>query len=164
MEIKNRIIILEGFPFALMVIINKKKKILVCPVDVVDIPTIQKWSWCLSYDKTRVAGRDYVLNAKVKKKGMLLHRYLMDPPNHMVVDHINGIPFDNRRINLRIITRDQDRYNRHSVKGCSFHKRDLKWQAYITTNKKRACLGYFDTEKEAHQAYLDAKKIYHIIP
>ncbi len=24
-------------------------------------------------------------------------------------------------------------------------------------------IGYFDTEEEAHQAYLDAKKIYHIV-
>ena len=35
--------------------------------------------------------------------------------------------------------------------------------ARINQDNKARCLGYFTTKEEAHQAYLDAKKIYHKI-
>ena len=43
-------------------------------------------------------------------------------------------------------------------KGVSWHKRDQKWQAYITINKKRKYLGYFNNEKEAAKIYNAAAK------
>ena len=39
-----------------------------------------------------------------------------------------------------------------------------KWRASIRINTKPIHIGYFDTEEEAHQAYLQAKEKYHIIP
>lgn len=38
----------------------------------------------------------------------LLHRTIMDAPKDLVVDHINFIKTDNRRVNLRNITRSEN--------------------------------------------------------
>ena len=47
-----------------------------------------------------------------------LHRAIMGLPSFpLVVDHINGIPNDNRRENLRICTSSQNAMNRRNYKG-----------------------------------------------
>ena len=76
------------------------------------------------------------------------------------VDHINGDGLDNRRCNLRLVTKQQNRWNQAtSKKGTSKYKgvswdttRD-KWQAGITINGKRFALERFDNEVEAAKAY-----------
>ena len=77
------------------------------------------------------------------------------------IDHINGDKSDNRIINLRGVTQNENQQNRKTSKG--YYKRYNKWTSRITFDKKVVYLGHFDTELEARQAYLDAKKIYHII-
>lgn len=79
------------------------------------------------------------------------------------LDHINGVKDDNRLCNLRSVTLQQNQWNRHNSKGYSWNKLKNKWQSHITFNWKRYHLGYFNTEEEARQAYLNAKEIYHTI-
>ena len=79
-----------------------------------------------------------------------------------IIDHKNRIQTDNRVENLQIVDNQKNAFNR-SAKGCCFHKRIKKWIAQITVNGNTIHLGYFDTEEEAHQAYLNAKLIHHII-
>jgi hypothetical protein len=43
---------------------------------------------------------------------LLMHRLIMDPPKGMEIDHINGNGLDNRRANMRIVTRQQNLQNR----------------------------------------------------
>jgi hypothetical protein len=45
------------------------------------------------------------------------------------------------------------------TKGYTWHKGHQKWVAKIGFNKKTIHLGYFDTEENAHAAYLAAKAI-----
>lgn len=66
------------------------------------------------------------------------------------VDHINGNRGDNTIKNLREVTRLQNSKNQKiSIKntsghiGVSWNKRDKRWTAYITVNKKRKALGNF---------------------
>ena len=79
------------------------------------------------------------------------------------IDHINGIRNDNRIENLRVVTKKQNSYNMTKSKGCYWREDRKKWRATICIDRKYIHLGYFDKEEEARQAYLDAKKIYHII-
>jgi len=86
----------------------------------------------------------------------------IDDPTQ-TVDHINRDRLDNRVDNLRIVTLHQQKFNKGEPKGCTWHKRANKWQSTIQLNGKCIYLGLFNTEAEAHQAYLEAKAEYHII-
>ena len=79
------------------------------------------------------------------------------------IDHINGMRDDNRINNLREVTHQQNQYNQKNPKGCYLDKKTNKFQSKINFDGNEIYLGYFNTEQEARQAYLDAKKIYHII-
>jgi hypothetical protein len=85
---------------------------------------------------------------------------ILDYPK-FVIDHINGDKTDNRISNLRKVTQSQNQWNIHKdVKGYS--QVGNKYVSRIRVNGKNIKLGRFDTEKEATQAYLDAKEKYHI--
>ena len=79
------------------------------------------------------------------------------------IDHINGVRTDNRISNLRVVTRQQNQWNRKTAKGYSWFKALNKWRADICINSKLIYLGLFNTEQEARNAYLAAKEIYHKI-
>ena len=78
-------------------------------------------------------------------------------------DHINHSTLDNRILNLRIVTSQQNHFNRKNPKGYYWHKTNQKYLAQIKINNKKVYLGYFHTAEEAHNAYLEAKEHYHKI-
>ena len=77
------------------------------------------------------------------------------------IDHIDHNKINNNVENLRLVSNQQNQFNRSNVKGYYYDKRRNKFYAKITLNK-RINLGGFDTEEEAHNAYLEAKEKYHI--
>lgn len=99
-------------------------------------------------------------NKSITIKGQQLAWYLEYNEVPIVIDHINRISTDNRLSNLRNITQQKNNFNKNP-KG--YFKSYGKFRAVIRLNNKNIHLGSFKTEEEAHQAYLDAKKIYHII-
>lgn len=96
----------------------------------------------------------------IKVAGHQLAFYLATGEIPNIIDHINRIKKDNRLVNLRNVTKQENNFN-SDAKGYYWNKRDKKWLAKITTNGKTIHLGIYDNEDEAHQAYLKAKKIYH---
>ena len=104
------------------------------------------------------------LRVFIEGKGHLTHRlawYLMYGkfPKYFI-DHKNGIPTDNRLSNLREATAHQNSQN-CKARGTSFNKKGKKWEARLSLNSKDLFLGYFNTEEEAHQAYIKGKRKYH---
>jgi hypothetical protein len=79
-----------------------------------------------------------------------------------MLDHINRDKTDNRICNLRITDSIMNGQNQNA-KGYSWHKKTNKWFSKIVVNKEIFNLGYFNTEEEARNAYLQAKEKYHII-
>ena len=79
-----------------------------------------------------------------------------------VIDHKDTNQSNNEYSNLRRITIQQNAFNTNA-RGTRFHKSLKKWQAQIKLNGKEIHLGLFVLEEDAHQAYLAAKLIYHII-
>jgi hypothetical protein len=77
------------------------------------------------------------------------------------IDHINGITDDNRFENLREVTHRENCQNRRKHRegrlfGTYFSKRFEKWHSRIQIEGKRKHLGLFETEQEAHEAYIKA--------
>jgi len=79
-----------------------------------------------------------------------------------LIDHKNRIKTDNKILNLRSITKQQNAFNT-DFKGTCFDKRNLKYSASIMINGKNKFLGYFKTEAEANEAYKEGKNKYHLI-
>ena len=77
------------------------------------------------------------------------------------IDHINGVRDDNRIVNLRAVTKNENQWNRLTAKGYYWNKKAQKWKSQIQLNNKVIYLGLFNTEQEARNAYLAAKEIYH---
>ena len=78
------------------------------------------------------------------------------------MDHINGDKTNNRIDNLRSVTFSENQWN-NRASGVTWVERLQKWLAQIGVNGKIMSLGCFTLEADARQAYLDAKKIYHVI-
>lgn len=85
------------------------------------------------------------------------------------IDHINGCRADNRIANLRDVSPQVNQQNRRSAKnssvsgriGITYHKRLGKWQAQIMTPSGYNYLGVFDSDEDAFNAYLEAKRKLH---
>jgi hypothetical protein len=118
-----------------------------------------------------INGKGY-LQIKINYKVYQLHRlawlYMTGKNPKQIIDHINGISADNRFCNLREATRSQNnmntqRYknNNSGYKGVCFYAPTKKFAAYIAWNKQRKNIGYFNTAKEASEAYKAYAKILH---
>ena len=138
-------------------------------VDPEDYERLNKHKWHVVWgSKTYYAVRN--LRIGKKRIAIKMHREIIDPPEPLVVDHINHKGFDNRRANLRPATRAQNAMNKSiaatssgssKYRGVTWHKNIKKWQAHIGVNYKQIIIGYFDDEIEAAKAYDKAAKIHH---
>ena len=79
-----------------------------------------------------------------------------------IIDHIDRNPLNNNIENLRVVTNQENLWNR-DCKGYCFDKAKGKYHAQICVNYKKKYLGYFENEDDARTAYLNAKAIHHNI-
>lgn len=145
--------IIEYDDYAEVILYNKNyEEIARAIIDLNDVNSVKQYKWCLHHG--------YVLNNKVGR----LHRFLMDPPGDMVVDHINHNKLDNRRENLRICTHQENDWNKplkstnsSGIIGVCWDKSRNKWLAQICINGKIIYLGHFTTKEEAAEVRKQAE-------
>lgn len=99
------------------------------------------------------------------RKIIFMHRYLMDCPASLEVDHKDLNKLNNQRSNLRICTRRENSVN---IKGWGKSiflgvevRKSGSFHAKIRVFGKRIYLGAFKEEEAAARAYDEAAKIYH---
>lgn len=78
-----------------------------------------------------------------------LHRLVVDAPEGMVVDHLNGNKLDNRASNLRVCTQAENARNRKGTVGICFDKSRSKWMVKY----RNQFYGRYDTKEEAKRVY-----------
>lgn len=126
-------------------------------VDELDYPMLCRFKWHSH------AGYAYTGSRRViegRKPPAAMHRMILEVPDGMFVDHINGIPHDNRRENLRVVEHQENMFNMachkdstSTFKGVYWDKARSKWGATICKDGKRKGIGRYDSEVEAALAY-----------
>ena len=143
-------------------LINKAGVTYTVLYDEQDHPLISKNSWCVSFMRS---GKPRV-ESRINQKLVRLHRLIAGAvEKDQKADHINGNTLDNRRQNLRLVTREQNMQNLHGankknstgVRGVC--KRERRYIARATLNRKRIYVGSFSNLKDAENAikYIDLK-------
>lgn len=125
-----------------------------------DLPLLAKYRWSMTRGKSGdVYARAYIGGGRGAAQYARMHRFILEAPDGMDVDHINRNTLDNRRVNLRVVTRSQNlhntdapRHNKSGRKGVCWYPKYEKWRAFITINKRQTTLGYFDTIEDASAA------------
>jgi hypothetical protein len=116
------------------------------------------------YTKVQIEGRTFLAHR------LLYAMYHGVDPGSFEVDHVDLDRTDNRASNLRLASRAQNSQNvpcsRRGLKGAyrntsATSKESKPWVSTITASGVRTFLGMFDTEEEAHQAYVKASAIRH---
>lgn len=89
-------------------------------------------------------------------RSVLFHNLIIPNSNDVFCDHINGNRLDNRRENLRAVSRKQNSINKGTYsnntsghKGVSFNITNGKWQAYISKDCTDIYLGVFSNIEDA---------------
>ena len=121
-------------------------------VDAADYEWLSQWSW-------RLHG-GYAVRHEKGNKRIFMHRQIMQAPEGMVVDHMDGNQRNNCRTNLRVCTpaenaRNKGRQDRASsqFKGVSWQAATGKWCAVIRFEGRHPRRALFDDEVEAARAY-----------
>lgn len=141
--------VIDCIDHAELVLYNKQnEEVARAIIDLEYVDVVKDYQWHLS-------AYGYVISKKAGK----LHRFIMNCPDDMVIDHINRNPLDNRRENLRICTQQQNVMNKSiqsnntsGIPGVCWNKNKNKWHARITVNGKTKSLGYHTTLEEAAEA------------
>mgnify|MGYP003290558500 CR=1 FL=1 len=148
----NEIVIYDDYAEIVLYDINNEE----CArtmIDLDDVDKVKDIKWCVA--------NGYVRNSKKPGVGML-HRFLMNCPDNMVVDHWNHNTLDNRKSNLRICTSQENVHNQSIRDNPSGYKgvyiTNNEYRAQICTDNNRMHIGVFQTAEMAAMAY-DLKAI-----
>lgn len=148
--------IIEHDDYAEIILYNKQcEEIARTLIDLDDVKKCKQYKWVFKNDSGYVSNINFV---------GYIHRFIMDCPNDLVVDHINGNKLDNRKSNLRICTQEQNHLNHKNYAtnnsgypGVGWYKKANKWRARIQIQGNEIHLGLFESLDDAIQARQQAE-------
>jgi len=129
-------------------------------VDVEDFERLNQYNWhwtCYGYACRKVPKKF----RKGDERHAYMHKELCPVPDGMVVDHINRNKLDNRKVNLRPATKQQNAWNgtfkRRTGKprygGIYWDKALKKWRVRLDIDGRTESFGCYSDELEAAMAY-----------
>lgn len=133
---------------------NDKEKIMLC--DLEDWETLKDYYWRENIDGYAVAIHNY--------ETIRFHREVLGLKDSQIqVDHINGNKLDNRKINIRPCSNQENSFNKYEnsnnssgYKGVYFDKTRNKWRGSIQHNGKSIKSSKrYDTPEDAYQWYVE---------
>jgi len=136
----------------------------IASLDEEDLCKIDKYRWHLHKSSNTNYAAAGSITPEGKKVTLMLHRLIMNAPDNLDVDHIDGNGLNNTKTNLRLATRSQNNMNRvgksktSPYKGVCWDKSKQRYMAQIAINNSNKYIGRFTTAIEAALAY-DKKAI-----
>lgn len=125
-------------------------------VDDEDFEYVNQFKWQYHYKGYAVS----TFGKSPNRKNVKMHRLIINAPDHLQVDHINGNKLDNRKSNLRLCTNSENQRNTgkkstntSGYKGVSWKKGNSKFAAQIQVEGKNKHIGYFHNPVDAAKAY-----------
>ena len=122
--------------------------------DIEDYDKIKDINWNVDAKNGRVHGN----TSNKEKRNVSMHKIITGTSSDVIIDHKNGKPYDNRKENLRVATKQENCRNRRAssnnklgVKGVSKTKSG-KYHASIWDGEKSIYLGLYKTLEEAKEA------------
>lgn len=130
-------------------------------VDDEDFENVNKYKWFVGNH-----GRPWTVIKRISRSKQInaqMHRYILNPPVKVQVDHKNCNPFDNQRHNLRLATHQQNQFNRpprnkSGRKGVTWSKAASKWLVQIQKDYVYEYLGIYTDLDEAARVYEERAK------
>jgi hypothetical protein len=118
---------------------------------------LSQWRWRCK----RVKNTSYACRNLHGGRTLFMHRVIMDAPPGLDVDHINHNGLDNRRSNLRIVTRSENLWNKHperTTDGLYWDRCYNQWRVRIDHFGRRVEVGFYDDRDLAKSArqYMEA--------
>ena len=126
-------------------------------VDDEDFDYLNQWKWYALWSPN--TNSFYAVRAEYSTgKKLRIHRIIMNVTDpKLQVDHVFHDTLDNRKCNLRVVTKRQNLQNRKGgssiYPGVTFMKNQDKWISRIVINKKIKYLGLFINEIDAYILY-----------
>lgn len=143
-------LIINKDKYSELIITTTKKVKFVVLIDTEDVEKIQPYKWYMQ--------KNYVA-CKKNNKNMYLHRFLINAPKELQVDHKNRNTLDNRKSNLRLCTQEENLRNKivqkaqdkkSNISGQKYiYKSGDKWKVSITYGNKQIHIGTYITILEA---------------
>jgi hypothetical protein len=135
-------------------------------VDAEDAERVNTLTWHFSMSGSGGYARAYVRGSGRENRRLIrLHRFVLDLPDGVRVDHENGDRLDCRKSNLRPATHAQNNLNRPGVSGGTSQYKGVhkptgrnRWVARIKKDGRHYDIGTFGDEVSAARAY-DAKAL-----
>ena len=157
---------------------NKKGEHYICLIDVDDFDKLDQfgYKWHLLWSRTtksyyaKATKYNGIINGKPSYETVLMHRFLMDCPNDMTVDHLNYDTLDNRKSNMRVVTLDKNNKNRQNkanrnsktgVRNVSYSKLEDKFVVQFQIEGKNTRMALFDTLEDAKRYADDNRHKYY---
>ena len=133
--------------------------------DIEDYDKIKIYNWYFEKE------RGYIVTEKrinKKRTTIRLHRLITGlEDKDLFIDHINHNKYDNRKINLRIVTKSQNSQNRKiqsnnttGYPGVYWDNDREKWTSYIKKDGNSKRIGRYKTFEEAVAARKEAENNY----
>jgi hypothetical protein len=127
-------------------------------IDDIDFERVNQHKWHAFYHKDTKSY--YACHTPNYASPIYMHRFILKAKKGKTLDHINHNTLDNRRKNLRPVTRTQNNLNCRKLrnasstyKGVCWNKYHGKWVAVFTAKGKTNFLGYHSIPEEAAKAY-----------
>lgn len=131
-------------------------KDMIALVDDSDYENISKYNWCLDKDGYAVSG----LWVNGKTKNIKMHQLIAGKIEGLVIDHINHNKLDNRKENLRHITRQANAMHMKKERGIYWNEQRQYYVVQIRLNGKTKHIGCTKNKEDAIKLRQEAEEKY----